>query len=248
MQLQHCTYLQVERYLQRSKGVLIALGSTEQHGPNGLIGTDALCPAAMVNRASDELGVLVGPPLCLGVAHFNVNFPGTISLRASTLMMLLDDYLCSLEHHGFEHFYLLNGHGGNIAPIDMVLDEHRARSTTNIRYRLRSWWQYPATDALRQQFYGTWEGMHATPSEVAITQHLHPSKMKRAPKERPRALSAAFMREHAGDKHLDAANHRRAFPDGRVGSDSSLARPEHGRALMDSAVRELCDDYRCFFA
>ena len=34
----------VEAYLARSKAILIPIGSTEQHGPNGLLGTDALCP------------------------------------------------------------------------------------------------------------------------------------------------------------------------------------------------------------
>jgi hypothetical protein len=34
----------VEAYLERSTGVLVPIGSTEQHGPNGLLGTDAICP------------------------------------------------------------------------------------------------------------------------------------------------------------------------------------------------------------
>ena len=43
MRLQLSTWPEVETYLKTSRGIIIPIGSTEQHGPNGLIGTDALC-------------------------------------------------------------------------------------------------------------------------------------------------------------------------------------------------------------
>ena len=43
MLLERCTWQEVEDYLEGSKGILLPVGSTEQHGPNGLIGTDAIC-------------------------------------------------------------------------------------------------------------------------------------------------------------------------------------------------------------
>ena len=43
MLLERCTWREVEAYLETSKGILLPVGSTEQHGPNGLIGTDAIC-------------------------------------------------------------------------------------------------------------------------------------------------------------------------------------------------------------
>ncbi|WP_297539866.1 creatininase family protein, partial [Roseovarius sp.] len=44
MLLHHSTWQEIDAYLTRSKAIIIPIGSTEQHGPNGLIGTDALCP------------------------------------------------------------------------------------------------------------------------------------------------------------------------------------------------------------
>lgn len=41
------TWPEVEAYLNTSKGMIIPIGSTEQHGPMGLIGTDALCAEAI---------------------------------------------------------------------------------------------------------------------------------------------------------------------------------------------------------
>ena len=37
MQLQLSTWPEVEAYLKASAGILMPIGSTEQHGPNGLI-------------------------------------------------------------------------------------------------------------------------------------------------------------------------------------------------------------------
>ena len=42
MELKFCTWLEVETYLEKSRAIVLPIGSTEQHGPNGLIGTDAL--------------------------------------------------------------------------------------------------------------------------------------------------------------------------------------------------------------
>ena len=81
MQLHLSTWPEVEAYLARSKAILIPIGSTEQHGPNGLLGTDALCPEIISRRAGDEAGILVGPTFNVGQAQHHMSFPGTITLR-----------------------------------------------------------------------------------------------------------------------------------------------------------------------
>ena len=40
MKLQLATWPEVEAYLKTSDAVVVPIGSTEQHGPTGLIGTD----------------------------------------------------------------------------------------------------------------------------------------------------------------------------------------------------------------
>ena len=53
MLFHHSTSDEVGSYLERSWGVLVPIGSSEQHGPNGLIGTDAIC-AEVIARAVCE--------------------------------------------------------------------------------------------------------------------------------------------------------------------------------------------------
>lgn len=255
MLLQMITWEEVEAELRRSKGILIPIGSTEQHGPNGPIGTDALCAEVIARGVGEALGALVGPTLSLGVAQFNLGFAGCITLRPTTLIALVEDYVLSLARHGFERFYFLNGHGGNIAPVRSAFQEiYTAKSLRNeadarvLRCRLRSWWELPEVDRLRQDLYGAWEGLHATPSEVAITQYAFPESIRTPSMAKPRQVAESFVRNHAGDDHYDAEDHRRRFPDGRIGSDPSLARPEDGKRLVAAAVAEVGADYRAFLA
>ena len=251
MKLQLSTWQQVEAYLKRSRGVVVPLGSTEQHGPNGLIGTDALCATAIAEGLAERADALLAPPVTLGAAQFNLGFAGTISARASTLIALIEDYVRSLARHGFERIYFLNGHGGNLAPAkaafqDLYGEYSLAGGHTRLRMRIRSWWELPSVDRMRRELFGDWEGMHATPSEVAITQALYPALVAAAPTAPPRKLSAEFLRDHAGDNHYDAATHRHDFPDGRVGSHSGLASAAHGARLLEAAIGDAVADYRSF--
>jgi creatinine amidohydrolase len=125
-------------------------------------------------------------------------------------------------------------------------DLHGSHSGRHLR--LRCWWELPNAIALRLVLYGAAEGMPATPSEVAITQHVLPDHIPQASEPAPDPLPAAFLRDHAGDQHRDAASHRQAFPDGRVGSDSALAKPEHGARLLAAAIAEAVEDYRALLA
>jgi len=52
--------------------------------------------------------------------------------------------------------------------------------------------------------------------------------------------------EHVGDNYFDAADYRRRFADGRVGSHSALARPEQGQAIIAAAVEDISADYQSF--
>jgi creatinine amidohydrolase len=56
------TWPEIERWLQRNKTVVIPIGSNEQHGPTGLLGTDWLCPEIIAHVAHRSGGdILVAP-------------------------------------------------------------------------------------------------------------------------------------------------------------------------------------------
>ncbi len=256
MRLELCTSPAVRDYLSRSRGIVWPIGSTEQHGPVGLTGTDHLCPQAIARRFGEAHGVLVAPTLAVGNSHFHLGFPGTLALRPSTLMAVVMDHVAALEATGFRRLYILNGHGGNVAPIRTALAEFYAGRSFAGRHapdglvvRLRNWWDLPRTDALRRSLYGAGEGYHATPSEIAITQAAHPGHIGDVSHlAAPGNADHADMTDHAGDNYAEAAGFAAQFPDGRVMSHSGLARREHGEALLAAAVEDLAADYTAFMA
>lgn len=254
MILHQSTWPAVEAYLRQSTGIVVPMGSTEQHGPTGLIGTDSMTAQAVAHAMAALCGALVGPALTLGPAQFNLGFPGTVSLRPGTLTRVIVDYVQSLAVQGFRHFYFLNGHGGNLAPAQCAVQELHADHSLGraggpaLQFRLRSWWDYPQANALRQRLYGAAEGMHGTPSEVAITRWLAPDQCPPDTLEAPPLLDAGFIRSHAGDNHADARAHREQFPDGRVGSHSALGLAEHGSEFIRLAAADAAQDYLAFVA
>ena len=253
VRLQFSTWPEVESCLERSTGILIPLGSTEQHGPSGLIGTDALVAEGIAARAaSEDDDILVAPTLAYAPAQFNLGFAGTVSVRAGTFARVIEDVVDSLAAGGFAAFYFLNGHGANIAPVRCAChDLHQRRVLASpamppLRFRLKSWWEFPDTDALRRKLYGVGEGMHATPSEISITRALSTAVLPEPGTVPWSPLPVEALRDLAGDAHEDARVHRAAFPDGRVGSDSTLSSAAHGDELLATAAREFAADYRRF--
>ena len=241
MLLHLCTWTEVEAYLEQSSGIILPIGSTEQHGPTGLIGTDAICAEAIAKGVGEATNALVGPTINVGMALHHTGFPGTISLQPSTLIQLIRDYLTSLTRAGFTKFFFINGHGGNIATLKAAFAESYAHLTDlnipnaeRVQCRVANWFTCASVYKLSKELYGNQEGSHATPSEIAVTQYIHPEAIKNAP------LLAAVA---SGHTIYGAVDFRRRYPDGRMGSNPALASPEHGRRFYELAVKELSSSY-----
>ncbi len=246
MLLQHCTWLEVEAYLERSHGIIVPIGSTEQHGPNGLIGTDALCAEAVAEGVGEAAEALVAPVIGVGIAQHHMAFAGSMTLKPSTMVALIGDIVDALAHHGFRRFFFINGHGGNISTLNASFQESSARRTLDagdntgeVRCAFKNWWMNAGVKAISSELFAGREGAHATPSEVSLTQHIFPQSIKRVKMDGTAPGWSDLF---------DADDYRRRYPDGRIGSDPSLASPEAGARLLKAAVKSLSDDYRRFVA
>jgi creatinine amidohydrolase len=244
MLLHLSTWQEVETYLQTSQGIILPIGSTEQHGPTGLIGTDAICAEVIAKGVGEQTGALVAPTLNVGMALHHMAFSGSMSLRPSTMILVVRDYLVSLARAGFRKFFWINGHGGNVATLKAAFAETYAAlaelqipSADQVQCYLNNWYMGRSVYQLAKELYGDREGSHATPSEVALTQFVYPAMIKQA------TLSPDVGKDH----HIyGAADFRRRYPDGRMGSDPSLATPEHGQEFYQRAVAEISQSYLDF--
>lgn len=243
MLLSTAAWPEVEAYLAHSRGIVIPIGSHEQHGPNGLVGTDAICPEVIAHEAAREDGFMVAPTFNVGQAQHHLGFTGTISLRPSTMIAALQDWIASLTRHGFQRLYFINGHGGNVATIAAAFSEAYAPfsyrgEAAPFALMQRNWWELAGVQPLCKRLFPVGEGSHATASEVSVTYYRHPEAIK----------SVTMSPKIAPDGPIrDAADYRRRFADGRIGSDPSQASPEAGAEIVAAAKAALISDVRAFF-
>ncbi len=235
MLLPFSTWPEIEARLARSRTIVVPVGSTEQHGPTGLLGTDWICPEAIARTAHEQADVLVGPTFAVGMAQHHLAFPGTVSLRPSTMIAAVRDWTASLALAGFDRVLWLNGHGGNVHTVEAAFAEVYAEASFAgregpVALRLRNWWELKGVGPLLGRLFPLGHGGHATPSEIAVTQWAYPDAVKHAPYA-PAVAGSGPIRH--------ALDFRRRHPDGRMGSDPGLATPEAGGEIVRTAAEAL---------
>src|SRR5579885_401461 len=114
--LNELTWEEVAAYLATDDIVLWPIGSTEQHGPGGPLGVDTYVAIMLAEDAARRANVLCVPPLWYGDSSHHLGFPGTLSLRTETLMLVVRDVAHSLAKHGFRKSLIINGHKGANLP------------------------------------------------------------------------------------------------------------------------------------
>ncbi len=245
MQLALSTWQEVEDYLRTSDGMIIPIGSVEQHGPNGLIGTDHLDAEFVAQGVGDAIGAAVAPTLAYGMSQHHLAFKGSATLRPSTLMLVVRDVVESFALHGFRKFFFINGHGGNVATVTAAFDElYAARSLKDrdepVRCRMTFWSAGMRCRILGDELYPGVNGAHATAAEVSLAQYYQQAHIKHAqmtPKVAP-----------PSSQFFEAADYRARYADGRIASDPSLSSPEHGKLLYEAAVADMAEAYQAFLA
>lgn len=229
MKLAEMTWPQVEEYLKTKKTIIVPIGSTEQHGPTGLIGIDHLSSQSIAEKAAEQTQTMVAPTIAYGMALHHMAFPGTVSLKPTTFILMLTEIIQSLALHGFEKIVFINGHGGNIAPITSAFSEY-LHSNQKTDLKLINWWHQKEVTTYEEEHFKAENGFHATVGEISLTQYTHPEAYH---KIKPMTFKPTAQR---GAWPLSPAQFREVFTDGRMNSNPALATPEHGRKIFDLAV------------
>jgi creatinine amidohydrolase len=217
----------VAEYLQKDDRLILVVGSTEQHGRHMTFASDVWVPWEIGVRLSTRTGVLLAPPLNYGMSLHHLGFPGSLSLRPGTLSSIVVDLLESAYGHGFRHILILNGHGGNIASIQVALAEalHELHS---LDARLVNWWHLPAVEAIFEDAFPGESGSHADPGETSMILALRPDVVRLDRAEfSPELPEYGFLTRQVFLEH---------FPHGVIGADPHRASAEVGERVLAAAV------------
>lgn len=195
MRFDDLNWMDVENYLQHDDRLMLVIGSCEQHAYLSLL-TDVKIPLALADAASQQTGVLVAPSLNFGSSPYFLDYPGTLSLRISTLLDVVEDLLRSAYRHGFRRILVLNGHGGNDGARARLYEA--ANNLPGLRLAWYAWWQAHSVVETAQR-----HGLK--PSHASWLEAFHfvqvaemPSEPK-APPRVPGLMGAAETRQVYGD-------------------------------------------------
>lgn len=174
MKLAEMTWREVGA-LAREIVVLIPTGSLEQHGAHLPLFTDSLLVTSVAEEMERRLQdrVLLTPTLWLGASGHHLAFSGTLSASFEAYQGALTSVVDSLIPHGFEKFYVVNGHGGNTEPNGVALRGLKARHPA-LTFGHSGYFAF-STEVAAETMEGPFKEIrHACEAETSLMLHLHP--------------------------------------------------------------------------
>lgn len=154
---------------------ILAIGSCEAHGKHLAEGTDTIVSYKLSCMIADRLdGMLVLPPVTVGYSGHYDTFPFTITLGYDTITQVIYDIMESVLRNGIHKIFLMNGHDGNIAPIEIASRKIKEKYPHARIASLPQWW-VTAGELLPPDTFEVWNGLgHAGEGESSIAYHLFP--------------------------------------------------------------------------
>ena len=212
--------------IKTCKGVIVVCGSCEQHGHHLPLDTDNIIGEELALRIAAKTVMIVMPPVNYGQVWSAKGFPGTISLPASTLKLILRDIICALEAQNVRNIVLMSGHNGN-----MPILKDLARELMD-EFGWRNIWYFPmgmskdVAPLIKTPV--PMKIAHAGEIETAMMLYLRPElvHMEKATAEFPSAPEDFAYRPMHWNEFMETGS----FGDG------GAATVELGKALIDSAV------------
>ena len=220
---------------------VLPLAAVEQHGPHLPLGVDSYIADAYLERARDtvpdDLPVTFLPIQRIGVSTEHLAYPGTLTVSAQTAIAAWTELGNSVARAGVRKLVLVTSHGGNVAAMELVARDLRARfgmlAVTVGWHRFG----YPA-DAFSPEEKK--HGIHAGDIETSLMLAAKPDTVQMEKAARATPASVAMAQEF---KWLGA--YRPAGfawmtqdlnPTGAIG-DATLAKADKGTAALAQGAK-----------
>ncbi len=222
------TMTEFEKGLEKTKTVIIPLGTVEEHGPHLPLATDTIQAMELAKRVSQRMNVFIAPPLHYGFCRSTRCHPGTIGISAGSLRAIIRDIIKSLYLHGLCSFVILSGHAGELhmAALNEV-GEELLEEIPEIRIAVLSEMDLFHDEGVLVETEGD---IHAGEVETSMMLYIRPKLVKgRASKEYPTFPKPILVRG------------KRKYWPGGVWGDPSKASRDKGEKMIHLAVDKVID-------
>jgi creatinine amidohydrolase len=208
---------------------LLPVGSTEQHGPHAPLSTDSLNAEVVADAGAERYdgGVVVAPPVTVGVSEEHRQFAGTLWVSEDTFRQYVRETVDSLAHHGWDRVVLVNGHGGNVAALREVAGTVTRHDDA---YAVPFTWFEAVGDH-------SGDMGHAGPLETALLRHARPDLVREDRVEAAREGASDGWGEWVSYANLayDSAE----FTENGVVGDPAAGDEARGEELLELAGESL---------
>ena len=225
---------------------VLPVAATEQHGPHLPLCVDRALVDGVVAAALPHIGpgvpALFLPTQAVGLSPEHAAFPGTLTLKAETVIRLWTELGENVAATGVKKLVLLNSHGGQAGVMDIVARDLRARLGMLV-YSV-NWYGLPLVGPSGEDVNALFSahehrfGIHAGDIETSMMLALAPELVEMA-----QADNFASTSESRAQQFPLLGNGKSAKfgwqmqdynPQGAVGN-AAAATPEKGRAVLDAA-------------
>ena len=229
---------------------VLPVAAIEQHGPHLPLSVDAVLVdgvvAAALPHLPNDLKVLFLPTQAVGLSPEHAHFPGTLTLKAETVLRLWTDIGESVAAAGIKKLVLFNSHGGNVSVMDIVARDLRARF--GMLVVSVSWFNLPLLDANGQDVNALFSaeehrfGIHGGDIETSMMLALSPAHVDMSLAQNFHSTSQDRAQKFAilgNGKSAKLGWQMQDYnPAGAVGN-AAAATPDKGRLVVDAAGRAL---------
>jgi creatinine amidohydrolase len=174
---------QVRNVVNNNCIAFVVLGSCENHGDHLPFGSDFIFPMNLAkiilekisnnDPSSSENSFLMLPIVPYGVSIHHNDFQMTMSLRFSTMISLIEDILESLAKNDIKKVLVINGHDGNIAPIEVASRNLKDKYPDMVIACLESWWVLVGQK--NPDTFNVWKGLgHGGEAETSAIMAIRP--------------------------------------------------------------------------
>jgi creatinine amidohydrolase len=227
--LYECTRKEIrDRLLEgKLKAAIVPTASTEQHNEHLAMVMDTAGVLLVSQQAALKLypRVIVSTPVAIGVSPHWMNRKGTLTLRKEVFLDVVYDICDSLKTHGINTILIVNGHGGNSAPLGGKVPEFRTKLGINLEW-CNYWDSFPANMTREFVDIGSIPS-HAADFETSIALTAFPERVRYQGIDHDKAPLNLNEKDRKWDKDTF--------------EESKLATPEKGEKIIGHAVNWVAD-------
>ena len=165
---------EVRKTINEKTVAILVLGACENHGDHMPFGSDFIFPTEVAKRvAAKANNVIVFPPIPYGVSLHHDQFQMTMSINPETLIGLICDLLSSLVQNHVSRVLIINGHDGNIGPIEISARLIKNKHPDMTIACLEAWWVL--VGQLKKDLFEVWSGLgHGGEAETSALLAIRP--------------------------------------------------------------------------